>query len=498
MVDSNQRDGVVWRLDLPESLPLIQADKVRLRQILLNLLSNSSKFTRQGEIVLGAEVDPPHLHLWVADTGAGIPPDDQEQIFEPFFSSEQLESRHEGIGLGLSITRRLVALHNGSMSLESQLGIGSTFHIYLPLPGLTGPSMPTMPESDSTVEAVLLLISHSPTPSPNILQLSQRQGLRIERITSINDVNLLYRPTVLAWDMKDAHPNDWELIAQLRRFPYLCRLPFVVYNQQPGSSGLTNVLVKPVAQATLIEMLESMRPAGDKNPILVVDDDPVVHEMLERLLTGAFSNLPIRFATDGQMALEMLTSFTPSLVILDLMMPRMDGFLFLEQLRKNVRWQSVPVLVMSGKLLSEEDVRRLDYAHVVFQSKQMLGPEETISKFRGLFDEKTHLAQATSALVKRALAYIHQNYALPLSREEIARAVGVSERYLSEIFKQEMGISPWDVLNRLRIQRACELLKTSDTSITEIAFQVGFSDSSYFGRVFSKQMGLSPKTYRQK
>jgi YesN/AraC family two-component response regulator len=246
-----------------------------------------------------------------------------------------------------------------------------------------------------------------------------------------------------------------------------------------------------------MEMLDSMRPAGDKNPILVVDDDPVVHEMLERFLTEAFPGLPIKSADDGQMALEMLTSFTPSLVILDLMMPGMDGFQFLEQLRKNARWQSVPVLVLSGKLLTEEDVRRLDYARVVFQSKKMLAPEETIAAFQGLFDENARLPQATSALVKRALAYIHQNYALSLSRQQIASAVGVSERYLSEIFKQEMGISPWDVLNRFRIQRACELLKASDASITEIAIQVGFGDSSYFGRVFSKQTGLSPKAYRQ-
>jgi len=495
MVDSAQQDGVTWRLDLPESLPLIQADEVRLRQILFNLLANASKFTNQGEIVLGGEVEPPHLHIWVADTGAGISPDDQDRIFEPFFRSEQLQRHRKGIGLGLSITRRLVALHGGFMSLESKLGMGSNFHVYLPLPGLTGPSMPTLP--DSAAEPTLLLISHAPSLSANILQLSRRQGLRVERITSINDISRSHQPTMLAWDMVDSTPTDWELITQLRRFPHLCRLPFVVYNQRSGSSGLTNVLVKPVPQATLMEMLDSMHPAGNKNPMLVVDDDPVVRAMLARWLTEAFPGLPIQSADDGQMALEMLASFTPSLVVLDLMMPRMDGFRFLEHLRENARWQTVPVLVMSGKLLTEEDVRRLDYSRVVFQSKEMLTPEEVAAAFQNLLDDNVRLPQATSALVKRALAYIHQNYALPLSRQQIAWYVGVSERYLSEIFKQEMGISPWDVLVRFRIQRARELLKTSDSSITEIAIQVGFSDSSYFGRVFKKQTGLSPKAYRQ-
>jgi YesN/AraC family two-component response regulator len=194
----------------------------------------------------------------------------------------------------------------------------------------------------------------------------------------------------------------------------------------------------------------------------------------------------------------MLASFTPGLVILDLMMPRMDGFAFLERFRKNARWQSVPVLVMSGKLLTEEDVRRLDYARVVFHSKDMLAPDEAVAALQSMLDENTRLPQPTSTLVKRALAYIHQNYAMPLSRQQIARAIGVSERYLSEIFKQEMGISPWDVLNRFRIQRAQILLKASDASITDIALQVGFDDPSYFGRVFNKHTGLSPKAYRDK
>lgn len=497
MFDNNHRDSVSWRLDLPESLPLVPADEVRLRQILINLLSNASKFTLDGEIVLGAEVEPPHLHLWVADSGAGIPPDDQEKIFEPFFRAEQIQHHREGIGLGLSITRRLVALHSGSMSLESKQGQGSTFHIYLPLPGFSGPSMPASPDSDSAIEAVLLLISHSPNPSANILLLSQRQGLRIERVTSFTEVSNQLRPKVLAWDLAAAHPNDWELIAQLRRFPHLCRLPFVIYNQHSESTGITNVLLKPVPQTTLMEMLDSMRPIGDKNPILVVDDDPMVREMLQRLLTEAFPGVPIHSAADGQLALEMRDSFIPSLVVLDLMMPRMDGFTLLEMMRKDLRWQSVPVLVMSGKLLTQEDVSRLDYAHVVFHSKEMLNPDETIAVFQKILGESGYLPQSTSILVKSALTYIHQNYAKQLSRKNIASAVSVSERYLSEIFKQEMGISPWDVLNRFRIQRACELLKASDASITEIALNVGFTDSSYFGRVFSKQIGVSPKAYRQ-
>lgn len=495
MADTARRTGVEWRLELPESLPLIQADPVRLRQIFLNLLSNASKFTTNGLITLGADVEPPHLHLWVRDTGAGIPPEAQQQVFEPFYRVENLQRRPEGIGLGLSITRRLVALHNGSMSLESRMGTGSTFHIYLPLPGLNGLSIAASSDSNSSV---LLLISHNPDPSPAILQLCQRRGLSLERITSAEEVSRLSSPSVLAWDMNNAHPDDWELIGQLRRSPAVCRLPFVIYNQTPGSSGLTNILVKPVPHATLLEMLNSLRPERAENrPVLMVDDDAQVREMYARLVAEALPGVPIQSAEDGQFALDMLETITPCLVLLDLMMPRVDGFTVLEYMRSNPRLQTVPVLVMSGKLLTEEDAHRLDYARVVFQSKDMLSEQEALVALRSALRDDERLLQATSAVVKQALAYLHQHYAEPLSRQQIARAVGVSEGYLSKIFKQEMGISPWDALNRFRIQRARELLKTTDGNITEIAAQVGFDDPSYFGRVFQQQVGLSPKKYRE-
>ena len=133
-------EQVNWLLQLPERLPLIQADPVRLRQILLNLLANARKFTRSGHILLGAAVEPPRLHIWIEDTGVGIPASQKEQVFEPFVTVERMGRRSDGIGLGLAVTRRLVALHRGSITLESQVGqgSGSTFHIYLPLPSLSG------------------------------------------------------------------------------------------------------------------------------------------------------------------------------------------------------------------------------------------------------------------------------------------------------------------------------------------------------------------------
>jgi YesN/AraC family two-component response regulator len=178
-------------------------------------------------------------------------------------------------------------------------------------------------------------------------------------------------------------------------------------------------------------------------------------------------------------------------------MPHVDGFTVLEHIRSVERLQSVPVLVLSGKLLTEEDAQRLDFAHVYFQSKKILDEDKAINAFQAIMSGDWQLPQPTSKLVKKTLVYLHQNYAMQLNRQQIASAVGVSEGYLSEIYKQEMGISPWETLNRLRIQRSCELLTNTDKSITDISTQVGFDDPSYFGRVFKKINGISPKAYRE-
>jgi YesN/AraC family two-component response regulator len=152
---------------------------------------------------------------------------------------------------------------------------------------------------------------------------------------------------------------------------------------------------------------------------------------------------------------------------------------------------------MSGKMLSLEDVQRLDYGRVTFHSKELLSTEEAMASVRrALLGEQT-LLQSTSILVKHALAYLHQNFVNQLTRQEIAEAVGVSKNYLSEIFRHELGLSPWDYLTRLRLQKAKELLCSTGDSITTVAAQTGFDDSAYFSRVFRKNTGMSPQEYRQ-
>jgi signal transduction histidine kinase/DNA-binding LacI/PurR family transcriptional regulator/AraC-like DNA-binding protein len=491
-------------LEIPEHLPILHADPIRLRQILNNLLSNAVKFTPAGSIHLGAEVQLPHLHLWVTDTGLGIPLDMQARIFEPFVKVDPPEKRRAGIGLGLSITRRLVALHGGSISLDSQPQRGTTFHVYLPLPGLEHASAK---EADlQGAQPVLLWLSSSETPAPTVLSLCLKSGLDPRWLGNLEDVDHALqngRPAALAWDLEHSRPGDWSIIQQLRRYPQFCQLPLLLYQENLGEnisagSRLTNIVLKPAGTHTLQHVLDLLPQALQRGEIWIVDDDPQALDYYQTLLGNFQADFVVRPIHGGAEALRLLATETPDLVVLDLMMPEVDGFEVLEQLRSRDKTKLIPVIVLTGKMLSYEDVKRLDSPRVFLQTKGVLSDLESSAEIGRSLTAPSALPQPTSLLVKQALASIQQNYTRALSLTELAWTVGVSKSYLSRIFKLETGISLWEYLNRFRILKAKEMLLLTDESITDIAAAVGYEDVGYFGRIFREIVNCSARTYRQK
>jgi YesN/AraC family two-component response regulator len=294
--------------------------------------------------------------------------------------------------------------------------------------------------------------------------------------------------------------GDWGLILKIRNQSALCQLPFILFGQEQdekGASGVTGVVTKPLKGQTLVEMIEALRPPVSAGPILIVDDDPQALALYQSIVAQALPGYPIRLADNGSAALAMLGQEIPALMILDLVMPEIDGFAILAQMRANSRTCHVPVLVISGQILSAEDLKRLDHAQVVFQSKDILSDNETAAGVYRLLQGDDRLPQPTSLLVKHTIAYLQQNYAQRLTRQQMAKAVGVSEDYLGRIFLQELGLSPMEYLNRYRIKEAKVLLRHTCASVTDIANQVGFDDPAYFSRAFRKQVGLSPRAYRK-
>jgi signal transduction histidine kinase/DNA-binding LacI/PurR family transcriptional regulator/AraC-like DNA-binding protein len=497
LADQSTSPTIQWKINIPERLPQVRADAFRLRQIFLNLLSNAKKYTHNGEITLGAEVAPPHLHFWVTDTGLGINREQQERIFEPFVTLEDNRRLAGGIGLGLSITRHLVALHGGTMKLDSQPNQGSTFHIYLPLPALDQ----TKPAMQKDLSSVLLLVSSSAEPSKEILEMCQKQNLEIFQLRNSEDLETALsntKPVALAWDLSNAQPNDWGLVRRLRHYPSLSQAPFILYGQLPHEQiGMTGFVVKSANTKTLLGAVIAMSPAQGTGPILIVDDDPQFRESHKKLVEESLPNYPVHLAENGEAALAAMAKEVPSLVLLDLVMPKLSGADVLDQMRADTDLRQVPVIILSNKVLGLDDVKRIEsHTRVTLQSKGIWSDEETVTALNRAIFGVDNLPAHTSALVKQAIAYLHQNYTRPVSRWEIAEAVGASEDYLSRVFHRELGISPWDYLNRYRVLQSKKQLLNTTESVGAIARQVGFKDQAYFSRVFHKVTGMSPQKYR--
>ena len=300
------------------------------------------------------------------------------------------------------------------------------------------------------------------------------------------------QPAAIAWDLADGGAGEYALAQSLRVHPRLCHLPFILYTAALAM-GVTSFVIKPVGGQASLDILCAMCPDQAKGPILVVDDDPQAIELYKSVAAKVSPDCSIRTAKDGAEALELMAEETPGVVVLDLTMPTVDGFQVLEWMRAKPPTRCVPALVLSGRILTDEDIKRLEqHALATFQSKDILSESETADALRQVLSGDEALSQPTSALVKRAVAYLQQNYQRALSRQEIAQAIGVTENYLSRIFRQELGLSPWDYLNRSRIKQAKELLRRTNESVMDIALQVGFENPAYFTRVFTSWSANRP------
>ncbi|MBE2220589.1 MAG: AraC family transcriptional regulator, partial [Anaerolineae bacterium] len=493
-------EGVAWRLQLPENLPIIEADPVRLRQILFNLLANAARFTQAGQIGFGAETTSTHLHLWVSDTGVGIPDEIIEHIYEPFVTYETAVQPSSGIGLGLSITQHLVDLHHGYLTVESTLGLGSTFHVFLPLPDVKNPVV-TAPLTSS---AVVWFVSRSENRPEAVTRFSERRQLALHHLHPQASWEALLEtglPAAIIWDMAETDPEDWQLMRRLHNHPQLHQIPFVLYQQDEltdAAAGLTSLVVKPASAQALWTAIRPTVPEVAAGVVLIVDDDPRARQLTQEAVSQGLPDFVVKTAVNGAEGLTAMLANPPDLVILDLMMPEMDGFTVLEQMRANEQTRQIPVVILSSRQLSLADVKRLEhYSAVMLRSKDVFTQEEMAASVHQALFGAEELPPHTSALIKESVAYLHQNYQRALTRTEIADELGMSEDYFSRAFSQELGISPWDYLNRYRVAQAKVLLLSSPDNMRKIARQVGITDPAYFSRVFSRIVGMSPSVYRR-
>jgi YesN/AraC family two-component response regulator len=251
-----------------------------------------------------------------------------------------------------------------------------------------------------------------------------------------------------------------------------------------------------LARAMERQGLLAKQPGRGKT-ILVVDDQPEILEMHIRVLQAQSNVHKILRATNGLEALKIVHSELPDLILLDLMMPELDGFGVLEALRQEEATSKIPVIVLTAQVLTEENMEQLNQGVAAVLGKGLFSAQETLAHIETTLARKKKLGNEIQRLVRKALAHIHAHYAEALSRDELADYIGVSNDYLTRCFRQEMGVTPVVYLNRYRVNRAKDLLLSGDHSITDVATAVGFSDSSYFSQVFRREVGVSPNAYRR-
>ena len=238
----------------------------------------------------------------------------------------------------------------------------------------------------------------------------------------------------------------------------------------------------------------SIQPAPT---ILIVCGDPNTLELHARIVQlHSLANRVLK-AQNGEQALNLLIHESVDLVLLDLDLPGLDGFGVLEKMRDEDRLRRIPVLVLTGKALFEADMARLPHGVASVLEKGVFSLEETITHMNAALDRKRRLSGEAQRLVRKAMAFIHEHFAEPITRREIAQHVSIAEDYLTYCFRQELGTTPIKYLQRYRVNRARALLRESDTTITEIARRVGFSDSGYFSRIFHRETGMSPEAFRR-
>lgn len=346
------------------------------------------------------------------------------------------------------------------------------------------------------------MIAARETLPADLARLAEVRALSLQRLRPDDELAALLeatRPALLVWDLAVPGANDWKIVRQLRA--QYAQLPVLFYNQGVADDQLmatitTSLLLKPVSDANLTDLIDDVWQDDAGELILIVDDDPQTRAAHAKLISEYLPQRTVRAVDGGSAAIDVLSQATPSLVVLDLVMPEIDGFAVLEALRNNPRTCQVPVIVLSGHELSTDDIRRLNAARAVFQAKNILSNDELAETLRRTQHRDNALAPHTSALVKVAIGFIQQHYAETLSLQMIADAAGVSKDYLGRIFGQELGLSPWEFLVRYRVLRAKELLLTSDASIAEIATRVGFDTPTYFSHVFHREAGCSPRAFR--
>ncbi len=367
-----EKNGNTLVLDAPPDLGTMHQDMTKLRQMLLNLLSNAAKFTKDGTITLSAQrtVGPDgtdQVTLSVSDTGIGMTPEELQKLFQRFQQADASTTRRfGGTGLGLSITRAFATMLGGSVDVGSAPGQGTTFTLRLPAQWQPAQA----PATGGDMEAAddrrpVLVIDDDPAVLDLMTRFLQKEGFAVR--TALDGETGLrlaaqLQPSAILLDILMPRLDGWGVLSRLKADPALAPIPVVVVSfvNERGlgySLGAAEYLTKPVEWTRLKEALDGLAAHEAGHPVLVVDDDAGTRDRLCAMLTR--DGWAVELAADGPAALQRVAAVRPAVILLDLMMPGMDGFGVLKELRNHPDWAAIPVIVVTAMDVTPADRERL-------------------------------------------------------------------------------------------------------------------------------------------
>jgi signal transduction histidine kinase/DNA-binding response OmpR family regulator len=364
--------GVELHFDEADVPTHITADELRLKQVLLNLIGNAVKFTPEGgSVTVRAWTGGPEVIITVTDTGIGIAESDRLRIFDSFQQGTRSASSSEGTGLGLTLTRRIVELHGGRMWLESEVGLGSTFGLALPRPAQrVGPDRGWREPAVDDARQAVVVIEDDPGSAELVAVHLAAAGLRPVHVPTGEEglaaIRAL-RPTAVVLDIHLPGMDGWDVLSVIKGDPQIADTPVVIVTVLPERGrgfalGASDYLVKPVSKEGLLgavwrAVAERVDHAGSRRDIVVIDDDPAALELVRATLEP--HGWTVSTCSGGAEAISVIRQLRPSVVLVDLLMPDIDGFAVIDALHADTRTASIPVVVLTSKSLTAQDRRRL-------------------------------------------------------------------------------------------------------------------------------------------
>lgn len=350
---------------IPADMPTVRGDTMRVRQVLLNLISNASKFTEEGSITVEAHTQKGptgkmEALINVIDTGPGISMEDQKKLFQAFSQVDGSATRKSGgSGLGLSICANLVQLQGGRIGVQSAANMGSTFYFTIPLFHQPVEEIPAG-------KKVILSIDDD----RQVISLYERylnpQGYHVVSLTDPSKAKeriLELKPYAITLDIMMPSRDGWAVLTDLKSDPETRDYPVVICSiveqaDKGFSLGAADFLVKPILQEDLVHAIHRLNRNGTIQEVLVIDDDPNDLRLIEKILNEHGQYRPI-LAQGGRKGWEAINAKVPDVIILDIFMPEMDGFTILEKLRQDPALLEIPVLVVSSGNLTNEQQQQL-------------------------------------------------------------------------------------------------------------------------------------------